>query len=90
VTLDAFARPSRDTHPVQSEFIFGGQILFVMAWAQKMPLVCGGLYSCRSDVLTSAKVGIIFGTSKFFREKVSFRVQNFSVGLPPRARAYNI
>lgn len=51
-TLDAFARPSRGTHPVQSEFIFGGQILFVMAWAQKMPLSFGGFSSCRLYDLT--------------------------------------
>jgi hypothetical protein len=87
-TLDAFARPLRDTHPVQSEFIFGGKILFVIVRTQKMPLVCGGLSSCRLYDLTSAKVGNISGTFKFFREKVSFWVQNFSVGLSARARAY--
>ena len=87
-TLDAFARPSRDTHPVQSDFIFGGQILFVMIRAQKMPLYCGGFSSCRSDDFDVAKIGRVSGTSKFFREKVSFRMQNFSSGNKPRAGVY--
>jgi len=88
IPLGAFACPLRDAHAVQLEFIFGGQTLFVMVRTQKMPLGFGGLSSCHHYDFDVAKVGIVFEPCKFFREKVSFRVQNFPGGMMPRARAY--